>query len=109
MDKISKQLTNFAKSCLEDLKAENITEIDVSKVSPVTDSMLIATGTSKQHVKAIANYIKQQTKEKNIDLVGFVGENNGEWVLIDLGDVVTHVMLPEVREYYELEKLWNVD
>ena len=100
------KILKTALTALEDLKAGNVISINVSKVSSVTDYMVIASGTSSQHVKSIANNLRVDAKQAGIAILGFEGEANGEWILADLGDVVVHIMQPEVREYYQLEKLW---
>jgi ribosome-associated protein len=101
-------LKNIALQALENLKAVNITEIDVRNMTSVTDFMLIASGTSSRHVKGLADSVVMACKELGIKPIGVEGEQEGEWVLVDLDDVVVHVMLPTAREFYALEKLWTV-
>ena len=93
---------------VENLKAKDTTEIDVRGKSSVTDHMVITSGTSTRHVKSIANEIVKDIKKLDIMPLGVEGEREAEWVLVDLGDVVVHVMLPRVREFYALERLWTV-
>ena len=93
---------------VENLKAKDTTEIDVRGKSSVTDHMVITSGTSTRHVKSIANEIVKDIKKLDIMPLGIEGERAAEWVLVDLGDVVVHVMLPRVREFYALERLWTV-
>ena len=93
---------------VENLKAKDTTEIDVRGKSSVTDRMVITSGTSTRHVKSIANEIVKDIKKLDIMPLGIEGEREAEWVLVDLGDVVVHVMLPRVREFYALERLWTV-
>lgn len=93
---------------VENLKAKDTTEIDVRGKSSVTDHMVITSGTSTRHVKSIANEIVKDIKKLDIMPIGIEGEREAEWVLVDLGDVVVHVMLPRVREFYALERLWTV-
>lgn len=93
---------------VENLKAKDTTEIDVRGKSSVTDHMVITSGTSTRHVKSIANEIVKDIKKLDIMPLGIEGEREAEWVLVDLGDVVVHVMLPRVREFYALERLWTV-
>ncbi|MEE9421686.1 MAG: ribosome silencing factor [Gammaproteobacteria bacterium] len=101
-------LKNIALQALENLKADNISDIDVRNMTSVTDFMLIASGTSSRHVKSLADSVVIACKQAGIKPLGIEGEREGEWVLVDLGDVVVHVMLPSAREFYALEKLWTV-
>lgn len=95
-------------AALEDLKAVDIKAIDVRGRTSVTDHVVVASGTSSRHVKSIADEVVRQLKAAGAALLGVEGEREGEWVLVDLGDVVVHVMLPRVREFYGLERLWSV-
>ncbi len=101
-------VTDVVVKALEDLKAQNITVIDVRDLTTVTDSLVIASGTSDRHVKSLAASVVSQTAIAGYQSLGREGERDGEWVLVDLGDVIVHVMLPRVREFYGLEKLWDV-
>ena len=92
----------------EELKAKDVVEIDVRGKSSVTDYMVIASGTSTRHVKSIADEVMKFAKRLDVQPLGVEGEREAEWVLVDLGDVVVHVMLPRVREFYALERLWTV-
>ncbi len=92
---------------LEDLKAHDITVIDVSDRSTVTDTMVIATGTSSRHAQALADNVSEKAKAAGEMPLGSEGRGNSDWVLIDLGDVIVHVMTAQTREYYDLESLWN--
>ena len=96
------------RAALEELKAKDVVEIDVRGKSSITDFMVIASGTSTRHVKSIANEVVVFAKKLDIMPLGVEGEREAEWVLVDLGDVVVHVMLPRVREFYALERLWTV-
>ncbi len=95
-------------AALEDLKAHDIREIDVRGKTSVTDVVVIASGTSSRHVKSIADEVVRQLKGLGAPPIGVEGEREGEWVLVDLGDIIVHVMLPRVREFYGLERLWGV-
>jgi ribosome-associated protein len=95
-------------AALEELKAREVREIDVRGKTGITDWMVIASGTSSRHVKAIADEVLKQSKLIGCAPLGVEGEREGEWVLVDLGDMIIHVMLPRVREFYGLERLWSV-
>ena len=92
---------------LEEYKAENIISLDVKNKSSVTDTMIIASGRSTRHVKSISDNIIKKLKKVKIKPLGIEGYSKSEWVLIDFGDVLLHVMHPEAREFYSLEKLWD--
>ena len=102
-------LKNLILTALDDMKAENIVEIDVNGKTSVTDLMVIASGTSSRHVKSIASNVMVEAKKKGRQPLGMEGAEQGEWVLVDCGDIVVHVMQPHVREFYGLEKLWSFD
>tara|TARA_B100001758_G_C18411970_1_gene616458 strand:+ start:101 stop:463 length:363 start_codon:yes stop_codon:yes gene_type:complete len=102
-------LKNIVIESLENLKTKNIVSIDVSKRSSFTDYLLIGTGTSSTHIKAISNEVIENIKNNGLgDFIKGV-ESNNEWVLIDLYDVVVNIMLQDTREFYSLEKLWSVE
>ena len=94
---------------LDERKAENITTIDVIGKTSFTDYMVIATGTSDRHIKALCNYVSVALKEKGMVPRGIEGAQGSEWVLMDLGDVILHVMTAQTREFYQLEKLWSIE
>jgi ribosome-associated protein len=101
-------LRKLVMTALEDLKAEDIVEMDVHDKTSVTDYVVIASGTSNRHVKSIADNVVTEAKQAGYRPLGIEGENEAEWVLVDLGDVVVHVMQPAVRDFYDLESLWQV-
>ncbi|MBT8119922.1 MAG: ribosome silencing factor [Gammaproteobacteria bacterium] len=103
------ELKQMSLDALEDLKAEDIMVLDVKDKTTVTDWIIIATGSSSRHVKSIANSVITAVKNANRAPLGAEGEEDGEWVLVDLGDVIVHIMQRQVREYYDLESLWSVD
>ena len=102
------ELRDLAVSALEDMKAVDIKVFDVRGITSVTDFMVIASGTADRHVKAVAGNVVTKAKQAGERPLGVEGEREGEWVLVDLGDVVVHVMLPRTRDFYQLEKLWDV-
>ena len=102
------QLLECVRKATEELKAKDLVEIDVIGKSSVADYMVIASGTSSRHVKSIADEVVKFAKALGVMPLGVEGEREAEWVLVDLGDVVVHVMLPRVREFYALERLWTV-
>jgi ribosome-associated protein len=93
---------------LEDLKAKDIREIVVRGKTSIADLLVIASGTSARHVKSIADEVVRFAKKAGVMPLGVEGEQEAEWVLVDLGDVIVHVMLPRIREFYGLERLWSV-
>lgn len=93
---------------LDDLKAVNVTVLDVRELTDITDTMIVASGTSDRHVRSLADRIVEYAKKAGFRPAGIEGERDGEWVLVDLQDVIVHVMLPRVREFYRLENLWDV-
>lgn len=102
------RLLEIVCTALDDLKGVAVKVIDVRELTSITDRMVIVSGTSTRHVKALADNVALQAKKHGFPALGVEGEQGAEWVLIDLGDVVVHVMLPEIRDFYALEKLWSV-
>ncbi|MBL0164251.1 MAG: ribosome silencing factor [Xanthomonadales bacterium] len=101
-------LHKVAINAIEDLKARDTREIDVRGKTSVTDLIIITSGTSTRHVKSIADEVVRAAKKAGLPPIGVEGEREAEWVLVDLGDIVVHVMLPRTREFYGLERLWTV-
>ena len=104
----SEALLKLAQDSLEDLKARDVQVLDVRRLTSVTDYLLIASGTSDRHVRSMADSVAQVAKNAGQIPLGVEGLDAGEWVLVDLIDVVVHVMQPRVREFYKLEDLWTV-
>lgn len=103
----SKRLATLVIKALEQLKGLDIETLDVKRRTTVTDLMVICTGTSGRHVKSLADNVVAKVKEKKMKPLGVEGDKDGEWVLIDLGDVIVHVMQQRARDYYGLERLWG--
>ena len=107
-----KKLTTLSKkklviSALEDIKAHDIQAIDVRKVTSIFDWIIVASADSARQTKALARHVRDSLKEAGSTIVGTEGEDSGEWILVDAGDIVAHVMQPAVRDYYNLEELWG--
>ena len=101
------KLQQTAVSALEDIKARDITVLDVRKITSFYDSMIIASAESNRQVKALAHHVRDKLKEAGATIIGIEGEASGEWVLVDCGDIVVHIMQPAIRAYYNLEELWQ--
>ena len=101
------ELQQLVIEALNDLKAEKVNEINVEGVASFTDRMVFASGNSNRHVKSIAQSVLDSAKKAGVTVLGFEGEDVGEWVLIDLGDIVVHIMLPDTRAFYDIERLWT--
>ena len=101
-------LLELVNGALNEMKAKDIIQIDVRGKTSIADFLIVASGTSTRHVKSIADEVVQHAKRAGAMPLGVEGEREAEWVLVDLGDVIVHVMLPRVREYYALERLWTV-
>lgn len=102
----SETLKELVIDALDDLKAVNTVSIDVVGLTDVMDHLIIASGTSNRHVKSLANNVSVEVKKAGLQPLGIEGNDVGEWVLLDFGDVVVHIMLPATRDYYDLERLW---
>ena len=95
-------------NALEDVKAQDIVSIDVKELTGVMDSMVVASGNSNRQVKSLANNVVVDAKKAGFDLIGIEGDDVSEWILVDFGDVIVHIMLPATRVFYDLEKLWSL-
>lgn len=102
------ELQKLTVESLEDMKGKDVVVLDVSDRTTVTDWMIVVTGTSQRHVKSLANEVVEKSKEAGVRPLGMEGESDGNWILVDLGDVLAHVMTEDSREFYALEKLWGV-
>lgn len=100
-------LQQVVSSALEDMKAVNVRVLDVRGLTDIADTMIVASGNSDRHVRSIADNVSQKAKAAGFRPLGTEGARDGEWVLVDLADVLVHVMLPRVREFYGLERLWE--
>jgi len=105
---VEDSLQNIVVEALEDLKARDVRVMDVRGLTSIADAMIVASGTSDRHVRSLAENVIEKCKESGHRPLGVEGLKDGEWVLVDLHDVVVHVMLPRVRDFYNLEKLWSV-
>lgn len=105
---VAERLHRVVKNALDDLKAKDVREIDVRGKTSITDLIVIASGTSTRHVKSIADEVVRAAKLAGLPPLGVEGQREAEWVLVDLGDIIVHVMLPRTREFYGLERLWTV-
>ena len=99
-------LQQIVVDALEDMKARDITTLDVRDMTTIADTMIVASGTSDRHVRSLADHVIEQAKNAGFRPLGVEGQNEGEWVLVDLQDIIVHLMLPKTRDFYNLEKLW---
>jgi len=104
----SKAVIDMAVTALEDMKGIDLVVIDIIGKSSIADAMVVVTGTSQRHVRSLAESVRLSAKEANHPPLGIEGGDSSDWVLVDLGDVIVHVMTTEKREFYSLEKLWSV-
>ena len=102
----SESLKALVIAALDELKAVNTVSLDVTGLTDVMDHLVITSGTSNRHVKSLANNVSMEAKKHGMRPLGIEGADAGEWVLVDFGDVVVHVMLPATRDFYDLERLW---
>ncbi|TQV73972.1 ribosome silencing factor [Aliikangiella marina] len=101
------KLRDFIVDQLEEIKAQDIKILAIGEKSTIADYMVICSGTSSRHVKSIATLLIKELKEREQPPIGIEGEDAAEWVLVDTGDVIVHIMMPTTRDYYQLEKLWE--
>lgn len=102
-----RKLQKIVVSALEDIKGKDIEVINTTKLTSLFDRLIIATGDSNRQVKSLAGNVQEKVKEAGGEVLSTEGEETGEWVLVDLGDIIVHVMQPTVRQYYNLEELWQ--
>jgi ribosome-associated protein len=107
-DSSNSQLNQLIVTALEDLKGKNIVQLDVSQLSDVMDTLIIASGTSSRHARSLADNVVEELKKSGHRPLGVEGLESGDWVLVDYGDTVVHVMQEDTRNFYELEKLWSM-
>ncbi len=103
------EIVTLCEKALDDMKAEDILVVDVMGKSSMSDILIFATGTSTRHVKSLAHSVNADVKNAGLEPFGMEGVNEGQWALVDIGDIVVHIMLPDVREFYQLERLWQGD
>lgn len=103
------ELLNIVQTVLDERKGQYITTLDVRGKTSFTDYMVVATGTSDRHIRSLCEYVSEKVKEHGLKPLGIEGDQGSDWVLLDLGDVIVHVMTAQAREFYQLEKLWSVD
>lgn len=102
----AEQLATLVCASLDDIKAQDVVTLDVTGMTSIADRIVVASGTSSRHVKSIADRVIERVKEAGVKPLGIEGDQQADWVLVDLGDVVVHVMTPATRQYYDLERLW---
>ena len=103
----TEELKAIVLAALDDAKANDVRELDVRRLTDITDWMVVASGTSTRHVLALADHVRTQVKAQGLSPIGTEGESGSDWVLLDYGDVVVHLMLPDTRGFYDLEGLWD--
>ena len=105
---MTQSLKDIVISALEEVKAQNITSLDVRELTGMMDTMVVASGNSNRQVKSLATNVAVEGKKAGFDIIGVEGDDTSEWILVDFGDVIVHVMLPATRAFYDLEKLWSM-
>jgi len=106
---MQEKLLKIVLNTLDDRKGQNIKTINVQGKTSITDFMVLATGTSQRHIQSLSEYVVEKVKENGFLPLGIEGEQGSEWVLLDLGDIILHLMTAQTREFYQLEKLWEAD
>lgn len=104
----SEQLNTLVVAALEDLKGQDIVSLDIAGLTTIADRMVVVTGTSNRHVKSLADEVLKRCKEAGAAVRGMEGQEQGEWVLLDLGDIIVHCMQAATRKLYDLESLWKM-
>lgn len=104
----STKLRDLAVKALEDIKGQQVVVLDIKKISSFADYMIVVTGTSNRHVKSLADEVQKRSKAAGVEVRGMEGQLQSEWILLDLGDVIVHVMQAATRKLYDLESLWNM-
>lgn len=105
----TEQLNDLIVKVLDDLKGKDIVTLDVRELSDVMDTLIIVSGTSNRHVKSMVDHVVDEAKAAGFRPLGIEGKDGSEWVLVDFGDTVVHAMLPATREFYDLERLWQLE
>ena len=103
----TRQIEQLVIAALDDIKAKDIEVIDTSKLTPLFESIIIACGDSNRQVRSLARHVGDKVREAGVEILSTEGEDSGEWILVDLGAVVVHIMQPTIRSYYNLEELWG--
>ena len=105
---MTQSLKDIVIDALEEVKAQNITALDVRELTGVMDTMIVASGNSNRQVKSLATNVAVEGKKAGFEILGVEGEDTAEWILVDFGELIVHVMLPATREFYDLERLWSI-
>jgi ribosome-associated protein len=106
---MQRDLLELTLTTLDDMKANAVNNMNIAKLTSVSDFMIFSTGNSSKHVRSIANKIAENVKKEGHSIIGIEGYERSQWVLIDLGNIIVHIMLAETREFYKLEDLWSQD
>ena len=109
MKKDSLTLCKLIEKSLSKNKAKEITIIDLKKKTSIADFMIICTGTSNRHLVALSNYLNEDLKKLRLNMLNIEGQKGGDWIVVDVGDIIVHLFRSEVREYYNLEKMWALN